>query len=196
MSFEDRLRAQLHSDPTEVPVDLDAVVGAGREAVRGRRLGWTVAGLATGSVVAAFAVTYLLPPFVPAVPAPAASPSGTPATAPRPASIEVDGRTWRLAADTGAWVGEDPSITLTIEGTRLSGNSGCGGYTASLAREGERWAVEGIINEPISCPSVAGSRAARFLHELAGTTAARVDPGGPTLRLRAPDGELVFTTAR
>lgn len=83
MSFEDRLRAQLHSDPTEVPVDLDAVVGAGREAVRGRRLGWTVAGLATLTVVAAFAVTYLLPPFVPAVPAPAASPSAALSATPR-----------------------------------------------------------------------------------------------------------------
>lgn len=50
-------------DAPAVPVDLAAVVGDGTEAVRNRRLGWTVVGLATLAVVAAWVVTTVLPYF-------------------------------------------------------------------------------------------------------------------------------------
>jgi hypothetical protein len=46
-----------------VPIDLEAVVGDAAEALRNRRLGWTVVGLATLAVVAAWVVTTVLPYF-------------------------------------------------------------------------------------------------------------------------------------
>jgi hypothetical protein len=194
--FEDRLRTRMQSDPVEVPVDMTAALDAGHEAVRGRRLGWTVAGMATLAVVASIVTPILIARTVPAVPAPVASPSVTSSpTAARPSGIE--GRTWQLDAQTGSWVNEDSGITLRVDGDRVSGWSGCGDYVASLSRDGARWTLSGVrIPRPVPCPSAPGTRVGTFINRLEKVTAGELIAAGPTLRLRTPDGDLLFHHSR
>lgn len=305
--FEERLRTQLQSDRVEVPLDVKAVLDGGHEAVRGRRLGWTVAGMATAAVVASIATSTVITSTVPAVPAPAASPS--PTLSPPPtlagtaweavriggvpripdtrvtlqfldgtvrgssgcnafdqgldqtdgyrqdgdrlsisgvagtlvgcgrtdvaeqdgrflallrevarfrisagnlvllapdgtelaelAPFEIEGRTWELDGLTGAWAGDDPGITLRVDGERVSGWSGCGAYTASLSRDGVRWKLSDVrIPSPIPCPSAAGTRVGIFIERLEKVTAGELFIARPTLRLRTPDGDLLFLLVR
>jgi hypothetical protein len=49
----------------EVPVDEDAVLEDGQEAVRGRRMGWALALITIGTVLVAFGVPPLIAAFVP-----------------------------------------------------------------------------------------------------------------------------------
>ncbi|MCA0296016.1 MAG: META domain-containing protein [Actinobacteria bacterium] len=303
--FEDEVRTLMQADPVEVPVDLDAVLDGGREAVRGRRLGWTVAGLTVGAVVASIVTPILIAQTIPAVPAPVDTPTvaATATAAPVPrlagtawtaeevrgvpvatgtsisitfedgrvaggdgcnsfggstnsftqdgdrislgnmtmtlklcddavvmtqakafgevlkattnfrvddgrlvlldtagtplatfAEFRVDGRTWSLDPATGKWAGQDPGLTLAVEGTTVSGNSGCGSYTATLTREGSRWSISNLTNEPISCPYEAGRRSGVFLARLAKISFGTALPGpNPVLLLRTAAGsELRF----
>jgi hypothetical protein len=196
--LEEQLRARLQTDPVRVPVDLDAVLESGHEAVRGRRLGWTVAGLATLAVVASIVTPTLIARTVPAVPsvAPVASPSA-PSSPTAAASSGIEGRTWQLDARTGSWVDDDSGITLRVDGARVSGWSGCGDYIATLSRDGARWTLSGVrIPSPIPCPSAPGTHVGTYIDRLDKVTAGELIPPGPTLRLRTPDGDLLFHADR
>lgn len=105
----------------------------------------------------------------------------------------ADGRTWTLDASTGKWVGEHSGITLFVDGATVSGSTTCGSYTARLSRDGPGWTISDIKKQPISCPYDAGHRASEFLDHLARVTLAEVYAAGPTLRLRTPGSELVFS---
>lgn len=295
------------TDPVDVDLDAEHVLAEGRNAVRGRRMGWTVAGLATLAVVASIVTPVLIASTVPPVPTPppVATPSATPtptattASATTPASLEgtpwqvagfegvafapgqtmtlqfdgavasgfsgcnsfradydqngdrlrfdhvavgamgcagkvgreenafldalarvrvveeglngpvlrdkdgapmvalvpltPDATTWHLAELAGAEQ-LDSVITLTVAGDRLTGNSGCGTYTAGLSRDGDAWAVSDVeLTSTVRCPQAANRRATRYLDLLGQATTAELDAF--RLTLTGPDGELAFTVA-
>lgn len=101
--------------------------------------------------------------------------------------LDADGFTWRLENKNG------PSrITLVVGRDRLTGNSGCGNYTAGFTRNGDAWTIQEAKVVPVPCPSDAGVPASRFLS--LPTKVTSVELGGDTqLRLVTPGETLFFT---
>ncbi len=170
-------------DVDNVAVDLEAVLDAGREAVRGRRLGWTVAGITVLAVVSSIVTPLLIAQTVP--PPPAASPA-----APGTQTLRLEGTTWYLSPESGEWV-RGRGVTLRVDDSRVSGETGCGSYTATLERTGGRWAITGLRNTAMTCPTQSATLANRFLARLARITSGEV--GSDRLRLESPEGPLVFS---
>jgi hypothetical protein len=184
--FEDRLRAELAGEEAQVPIDLDAVLDEGREKVRGRRLGWTVTGLAVLAVVASILTPLLLSRADLAVPVPA-SPSTTATAARRPLEATI----WRLTSLGGVAPGADSRLTLVVDGNRVRGSSGCGDFTGDLARNGQRWAVSNLrIPAPFPCPSTNIDRMNRYFGLLEQVDRADLGEAGLTLTGRL--GSLEF----
>ncbi len=121
--------------------------------------------------------------------------AGTPllqATSDPTLMLATEGFTWRLDNKDGRWgQGKDSPITIRVESDTLSGNSGCGDYTARFTHLGDSWTVEEPDVVPVPCPSNAGHPASVFLSLLARVR--QVDTTEGQLRLITPDETLSFT---
>lgn len=188
-AFEDQVRSLMQADRVEVPVDLEFVLDSGREAVRGRRLGWTLAGITVLGLVVSVVTPILIAGMVPAVPAPATSPVPTVAASPASAP-DPDGITWRLVRWTGGTGNPNPGGTLLVRGTEASGTTACGTFTAELARAPGSWRMSAFQLRTHSCPLQADRASSRYLEALGAVTAATVGAG--ELRLHSAGGDLVF----
>ena len=120
--------------------------------------------------------------------------AGTPllqATSDPALMLATEGFTWRLDNKDGRWgSGNNSPITLRIGTDQLSGNSGCGDYTARFTHVGDVWTVQEPDVEPVPCPSDAGDPAWAFLSLLA--TVGQVEIADRQLRLITPDEILSF----
>jgi heat shock protein HslJ len=106
--------------------------------------------------------------------------------------LATEGFTWRLDNKDGRWgPGKESPITLRIGTDALSGNSGCGDYTAGFTHVGDVWKVEEPDVVPVPCPSTAGQPASAFLSLLA--TVRQVEIADGQLRLITPDETLSFS---
>jgi heat shock protein HslJ len=121
--------------------------------------------------------------------------AGTPllhATADPALLLAAEGFTWRLDNKDGRWgPGKESPITLRIGADTLSGNSGCGNYTAGFTHAGDVWKVQEPDVVPVPCPSTAGHPAGTFLSLLA--TVRQVETADGQLRLITPDQTLSFS---
>ncbi len=108
-------------------------------------------------------------------------------------TLMMAGVTWRLLNTDGRWGGGETSpITLVVANDQLSGNSGCGDYTAGFTHDRAAWSIEEPSVTPVPCPSDAGLIASRFLDLL--TKVTRFDLSGNThLRLTTPEETLTFS---
>jgi heat shock protein HslJ len=121
--------------------------------------------------------------------------AGTPllqATADPARLLAAEGATWRLDNKDGRWgPGKESPITVRIGADTLSGNSGCGNYTAGFTHAGDVWRVQEPDVVPVPCPSTAGHPAGVFLSLLAKVTQVQTADGH--LRLITPDETLSFS---
>lgn len=121
--------------------------------------------------------------------------AGTPllqATSDPTLMLATEGFTWRLDNKDGRWgQGKDSPITIRVGSDTLSGNSGCGDYTARFTHLGDSWTVEEPDVVPVPCPSNAGHPASVFLSLLARVR--QVDTTEGQLRLITPDETLSFS---
>jgi heat shock protein HslJ len=100
---------------------------------------------------------------------------------------------------------EDHRITLTIEGSRISGTAACNGYGGTLRVEGGRLRIEDLAQTAMACVDEAAMTAeAIYMSGLAATESITLDGdelfvGGPGLELRfvelapPPTAQLVDT---
>lgn len=189
--FEDRLRTELAAEQVLVPVDEHAVLTRGRASVRARRVGWTVLGVAILAVGIPMAALLARQPYVIApLPSPTPSPNSS-ATVSMPAEI-LGSLTWRLSADTGAWAGTAPVITLAASGDRIQGNLGCGTYTGQIPQRGADWWVEARVATSHSCPYQTNARDNRYLEVLNAVTTFTRATDPDRLVLDGSGGTLVF----
>ncbi len=106
--------------------------------------------------------------------------------------LATEGFTWRLDNKDGRWgQGKESPITIRIGSDALSGNSGCGQYTAGFTHTGDVWSVEEPDVVPVPCPSNAGHPASAFLSLLA--TVTQVETADRQLRLITPNETLSFS---
>jgi heat shock protein HslJ len=113
-----------------------------------------------------------------------------------PPEIDVEG-TWRLTSGRvdGRAVAmvEDWPITLTVEGSSISGTAGCNGYGARLVGRNGAIGVDGdgIASSAMACePDAVMDAEAAYLAALGTLTAITVD--GDELVVTGPDVELRF----
>lgn len=182
LDFEQRLRTELMSEPVPVHLDEEAVFARGKTSVRRRAALQALVGVA--AVAVAIPVVSLLStqtaPLVPPVSSPVAASNST-QTAPSPVA-------WRLSAETGKWVGAEPEITLVIDGDKVSGDLGCGSYSANVVETTTSWRLAEFAAIP--CPYPSNSPVPDFLNVLTSVTTAVRD--ADRLTLSGPDGVLVF----
>ena len=168
----------------EVPLDLDHVLAEARNALRGRRMGWTVAGLATLAVVASILTPMLIAATVP--PAPAASPvtsptaRATPSVRPSPAP-DLLGTVWQVAGFDGVAFGPSRTMTARFDGGVVSGFSGCNTFRGSYSLEGSTLVVESVASTAKGCPGAAGQEERAFLKALARIRGYEAGLNGPVL---------------
>jgi hypothetical protein len=143
-AFEDQVRSLMKADRVEVPVDLDAVLDGGREAVRGRRLGWTVAGITVLGLVVSVVTPILIARTVPAVPAPALTPVATVAAS--PAGVpSLAGTLWSVI-----WL--DAATVQGFDGCTTFAVTSVNGAPANAYRQdGDRLSIPSIARVVTGC---------------------------------------------
>jgi heat shock protein HslJ len=115
------------------------------------------------------------------------------ATADPALMLAAEGISWRLDNKDGRWgAGDQSAITLKVAGDSLSGNSGCGDYTAPYRHRNDAWTITDVtVLNRVPCPSTAGMYASRFFTLLQKVTAVQVTEN--QLRLVTPDETLTFS---
>ncbi len=168
----------------DVPLDPDHVLAEGHNALRGRRMGWTVAGLAALAVVASILTPILIAATVP--PAPGASPAtsataqATPSVRPSPVP-ELLGTVWQVAGFDGVAFGPSRTMTARFDGGVVSGFSGCNTFRGSYSLDGSTLVVESVASTAKSCPGAAGREERAFLKALARVRGYEAGLNGPVL---------------
>jgi hypothetical protein len=158
-AFEDQVRSLMKADRVEVPVDLDAVLDGGREAVRGRRLGWTVAGITVLGLVVSVVTPILIARTVPAVPAPALTPVATVAAS--PAGVpSLAGTLWSVIWLDGAAPVGGSRPALQFDAATVQGFDGCttfavtsvnGAPANAYRQDGDRLSIPSIARVVTGC---------------------------------------------
>ncbi len=157
---------------------------------------WWVYVVAGALVVTVAVVAFLLlRPGAPPEPSPSPSQSPTPSVT-TAAPVQVEGTAWKFTGfdDGGTLVpvvpGTEPS--LTVEGDRVSGSTGCNRYSGAWAQTGNDVTIGPLGTTLRLCnPEAVREQERRFLDLLGRATAVAGD--GTSIRLTAPDGTaLVF----
>lgn len=182
LDFEQRLRTEMLAEPVPQLVDEQTVLARGRTAVRLRAVARTLAGMAVLAV--AIPVVSLLSTQPLAV----VLPVGSPAATSSPAQTNPSRSAWRLSAETGKWVGAEWAITLVIDGDRVSGDLGCGSYSANVVETATSWRLAQFA--VIACPYPSGSPVPHFLNVLSSVRTAVRE--ADRLTLSGAEGTLVF----
>jgi heat shock protein HslJ len=182
LDFEQRLRAELSVEPVPLRVDEQAVLTRGRTAVRLRAVGRTLAG------VAVLAVAIPVVSLLSSQPAAVIPSAGGPAATSGPAQTNPSRSAWRLSAETGKWVGVESAITLVIDRDKVSGDLGCGSYSANVVETATSWRLAQFAVIP--CPYPSGSPVPHFLNVLSSVRTAVRE--ADRLTLSGAEGTLVF----
>ncbi len=170
--------------PADVPLDVDHLLAEGRNAARGRRMGWTVAGLASLAVLASVVTPVLIASTVPPIPtaAPSTSPpvtaSPSPTATPAP---DLAGSPWQVAGFDGVAFGPSRTMTIQFDGGLASGFSGCTDYRASYTSDGDRLRFDDLPRAATGCPGEAGRQEKAFLAALKRVHGVRTGLNGPVL---------------
>ncbi|GAB3605846.1 hypothetical protein GCM10027413_12550 [Conyzicola nivalis] len=115
-----------------------------------------------------------------------------------PVADELDA-SWLLTAGTdtsGSFALDDVSITLEIDGTVASGNSGCNSYTGDVETTSDSVSFGPFASTRMACsPETVMALEARYLKALEAADTASVDGDTLTLSLNDDALQLVFTAA-
>ncbi len=173
--------------PADVPLDVAQVLAEGHNAVRGRRMGWTVVGLAALAVVASVVTPVLIAGTVPPTPVPVATPSTTPTAAATPSadndapSAPLIGTTWQVAGFEGVLFAPSRTMTIRLHGGTARGFSGCNTFRARYTLTGGRLRFTRVVAGTATCSGRAGREETAFLAALSQVRSYRTGLGGLVL---------------
>lgn len=172
-------------DPADVTLDAEHVLSEGRNAVRGRRMGWTVAGLAALAVIASIVTPVLIASSIPPVPTtpPVTTPSAAPSSSATStaSALSLLGTPWQVAGFDDLAFGPTRTMTLQFDGGVLSGFSGCNSFRGSYSLDGDRLTVDDVAVGAMGCPGRAGREEAAFLAALRHVRGYEQGLNGPVL---------------
>ena len=172
------------TDPVDVDLDAEHVLAEGRNAVRGRRMGWTVAGLATLAVVASIVTPVLIASTVPPAPTPApvTTPSLTRSPSPTASPLpDLVATPWQVAGFEGVAFGPSRTMTLQLDGGIASGLGGCNAYRASYTTKDGRLRFEDVTQGAVGCPGRVGREEDALLDALERVRGYEAGLNGPVL---------------
>lgn len=162
----------------DIPLDADHVLAEGHNALRGRRMGWTVAGLAALAVIASIVTPVLIAATIPPVPPISTS---RPAASAVPTQASLAGAVWQVAGFDGAAFGPTRTMTVQFDGGVVSGFAGCNTFRGGYTLDGDRLLIEDLTTASRTCRGTAAGQEKGLLAALSRVRAAGTGTNGPVL---------------